>query len=102
MIIYFEQDSNELSEKAIEKLDRIFEITLNNPDSELTMTGFPGSEGSASYNKMLSENRVSTVKMYLVGKGLSSNRTKAGIYNEQINAPINCVEIKINFNPTRE
>ena len=102
MIIYFEQDSNELSDKAIEKLDRIFEITLNNPDSELTMTGFPGSEGSASYNKMLSENRVSTVKMYLVGKGLSSNRTKAGIYNEQINAPINCVEIKINFNPRRE
>ena len=36
MIIYFEQDSNELSEKAIEKLDRIFEITLDNPNSELT------------------------------------------------------------------
>ena len=102
MIIYFEQDSNELSEKAIEKLDRIFEITLNNPDSELTITGFPGLEGSASYNKMLSENRVSTVKMYLVGKGLNSKRTKTELYNAQVNTCASCVEIKINFNPRGE
>jgi len=99
LIINFNHDSNELSENAIEKLDRIFEIMLNNPDSELTINGFPGLEGSASYNKMLSESRVYTVKMYLVGKGLNPNRTKAGLYSTQANPPINSVEIKINFPP---
>ena len=102
MLIYFEQDSNELSDKAINKLNRIFEITLNNPDSELTITGFPGSEGSASYNKMLSENRVSTVKMYLVGKGLNSKRTKTELYSPQVNTCADCVEIKINLNSRGE
>ena len=39
-IIYFDQDSNELTEKAKEKLDRVVEIIVKNPNVEITLNGY--------------------------------------------------------------
>ena len=42
-IIYFNQDSNELTEKAKEKLDRVVEIIVKNPKVEITLNGYTDS-----------------------------------------------------------
>jgi outer membrane protein OmpA-like peptidoglycan-associated protein len=76
-MIFFEQNSNDLSEKAIEKLDRIFEILIKDPNAEITLNGYSDSTGSASYNEMISEIRANAVKSYLVGKGVESSRILA-------------------------
>ena len=76
-MIFFEQNSNALSEKAVEKLDRIFEILSENPNTEIILNGYSDSIGPASYNEMISEIRANAVKSYLIGKGIAPFRMTA-------------------------
>jgi outer membrane protein OmpA-like peptidoglycan-associated protein len=73
-MIFFKQNSNDLSGKAVEKLDQVFEILIKNPYTEITLNGYSDSIGSASYNEMISEIRANAVKSYLVGKGIEPSR----------------------------
>ena len=75
--IFFEQNSNELLPKAIEKLDRIYEILANNSAAKLTLNGYSDSSGAPSYNQMVSEIRALSVKSYLSGKGIKPSRMMA-------------------------
>ncbi len=75
--IFFEQNSNELSPKAIKKLDRIYEILSNNSAAKLTLNGYSDSIGASSYNQMVSEIRANSVKSYLSGKGIKPSRMMA-------------------------
>jgi outer membrane protein OmpA-like peptidoglycan-associated protein len=77
LYIFFEQNSNELSPKAIEKLDRIYEILANNSATKLTLNGYSDSSGATSYNLMVSEIRALSVKSYLSGKGIKPSRMMA-------------------------
>jgi outer membrane protein OmpA-like peptidoglycan-associated protein len=69
-IIFFKQNSNDLSEKATKKLDQVFEILIMNPSTEIVLNGYSDSIGYASYNEMISEIRAHAVKSFLVGKGV--------------------------------
>jgi outer membrane protein OmpA-like peptidoglycan-associated protein len=73
-IIYFSQNSNNLSQKAMEKLDRVADIILKNPNAEITLNGYSDSTGASSYNEMISEIRANAVKLYLVGKGAGPHK----------------------------
>jgi outer membrane protein OmpA-like peptidoglycan-associated protein len=73
-IIYFDSDSNELTDKAKEKLDQVVEIMRNNPAASATLNGYTDSYGAKSYNEMIAGVRANMVKSYLVGKGISSDR----------------------------
>lgn len=73
-IIYFNQNSNELSAKAKGKLDQVVDIMHNNPESSATLNGYTDSYGAKSYNEMIAGVRANMVKAYLVGKGISSER----------------------------
>ena len=75
--IFFEQNSNELSPKAIEKLDRIYEIVANKSAAKLKLNGYSDSIGAPSYNQMVSEIRANAVKSYLSGKGIEPTRMMA-------------------------
>jgi len=74
LTIYFAQDSNELLEIEVLKLDKIAETLIGEPDLKLTLNGYSDSSGSTDYNLMISESRASAVKMYLVGKGVDPLR----------------------------
>jgi outer membrane protein OmpA-like peptidoglycan-associated protein len=76
-IIFFMENSNDLSEKATEKLDQIFEILIKNPGTSIMLNGYSDSTGTASYNEMISEIRANAVKSYLVGKGIQPPRIMA-------------------------
>lgn len=75
--IFFEQNSNELSPKAIEKLDRVYEIVANKSEARLKLNGYSDSIGAHSYNQMVSEIRANAVKSYLSGKGIEPSRMMA-------------------------
>ena len=72
--IYFDQDSNELLDKEILKLDKIAEILIRQPGLKVSLNGYSDVSGSTDYNRMISESRASSVKMYLVGKGVDPLR----------------------------
>ena len=76
-IIFFKKNSNDLSEKAVEKIDQIFEILIKNPNTGIVLNGYSDSIGSVAYNKMISEIRANAVKSYLVGKGIEHKRILA-------------------------
>ena len=73
-VIFFEQNSNELTQKAMEKLDRVFEILQQNSEAAITINGYSDSMGSAAYNNMISEIRANAVKSYLIAKGVAPAR----------------------------
>jgi outer membrane protein OmpA-like peptidoglycan-associated protein len=75
-IIFFQQDSNRLQEKAVEKLGEIAAMVSEKPDVRLMITGFSDSRGSVPYQKMLSERRANTVKLYLVANGMNPSRSQ--------------------------
>ena len=81
--IFFEQNSNELSPKSIEKLDRIYEILANNSAARLTLNGYSDNRGSSSYKQMVSEIRANSVKSYLSGKGIKLSRMVASGHGAQ-------------------
>ena len=82
-IIYFKQDSNELTEKAKEKLDRVAQIIFKNPKVDITLNGYTDSIGAPSYNKIVSENRANVVKVFLVRKGVDPSKIKTIGYGPQ-------------------
>ena len=82
-IIFFHQDSNVLSAKAMEKLDRVAEIIFKNQQGEITLNGYTDSYGSPSYNKIVSETRANAVKIYLTEKGVEPSKIKIMGYGAQ-------------------
>jgi outer membrane protein OmpA-like peptidoglycan-associated protein len=76
-VIFFEQNSNAISDTEFEKLKRIYEILANNPEAELMLNGYSDSIGDPSYNQMISEVRADVIKSHLVGKGINPSRIVA-------------------------
>jgi len=74
LIIYFKPDSNDLTGKAFERLDRVVKFMAKNPKTRINIIGFSDSTGSSSYDVMLSESRANTVKNYLIAKGIDSTK----------------------------
>jgi general secretion pathway protein A len=70
-IVYFEHNSNEISQNAYQTLDNIVKFTSQRPDSSITVIGFTDSKGDAVYNKQLSKYRADIVKNYLIAQGIS-------------------------------
>ncbi len=82
-VIFFEPNSNTISDTEKEKLERIYETLVNNPKVELMLNGYSDSIGDPSYNQMISETRAEVVKSHLVGKGIDPSRIMATGYGAQ-------------------
>ena len=67
---------------AYPELDKLLEQMKKYPTSRWRIEGHTDNIGSDKYNQTLSENRVNSVKTYLVGKGVAASRITATGYGE--------------------
>jgi len=95
LIIYFNPDSNDLTAKAYESLDRVVKFMAKDSKTRINIIGFSDSTGSSSYDVMLSESRANTVKSYLIAKGIDSKKISTlGLGSEGFSATRGTAEEK--------
>lgn len=80
--VLFQSGSAELMPDAQEKLDTVAQVLQQAPDAKFTVEGHTDSQGSAEFNKDLSERRAQAVKDYFVSKGISEGNIEAVGYGE--------------------
>ncbi|MGD9174514.1 MAG: PA2779 family protein [Desulfobacterales bacterium] len=80
LIVYFSSNSNDLTAKSYERLDRVALFMTKNPQTKINVIGFSDATGTSSYDQMVSEVRANTVKNYLIAKGVAPSKisTAAG------------------------
>ena len=76
-VIHFKLNSADLDSQAFEKIKKIVEIVLKNPDSEIKIEGYADSYGDYNFNKKLSQFRCNIVESYLIAKGIANSSITA-------------------------
>lgn len=73
-IVNFAFDSSNLTSVAQTNLNKLAQVLVDNPDTNINIYGHTDSKGADSYNLSLSQRRADAVKVYLSGKGIASSR----------------------------
>ncbi|SUP54015.1 Inner membrane lipoprotein YiaD precursor [Weeksella virosa] len=78
--VTFDYNSENLTSKAKNSLDKLIQVFKEYPDTNLLIVGHTDNVGSQNFNLPLSEKRARSVVNYLVSKGISSSRlTSKGV-----------------------
>ena len=80
--ILFGFDRADLSSAATRNLDKLSQILVKYPDTDIEIQGHTDNVGTENYNEGLSERRASAVTNYLKSKGVKSARLKPVGYGE--------------------
>ena len=72
--VLFETATTILVDSAYKELDLVVRMMQKNPNMEIELGGHTDNRGNARLNYILSDNRVKTVKSYLVDQGISADR----------------------------
>ncbi|MGI9543217.1 MAG: OmpA family protein [Cyclobacteriaceae bacterium] len=72
--VLFEKSTTNLLQDSYPELDRVAQMMEDNPTMEIELSGHTDNRGSAKLNLKLSQDRVQTVVLYLVGKGVVRSR----------------------------
>lgn len=75
--ISFNSGSAALTPSFYPVLDKVAETLSEYPDTQVQIVGHTDSTGSAELNQRLSQNRASTVALYLGGKGVQTTRMQS-------------------------
>ena len=81
--IYFAFDSSVLSDQAQQILNSKAEYLRTNPDITTTVEGHCDDRGTNAYNVVLGERRAKSVKIFLTGLGVGTNRLNTVSYGEE-------------------
>jgi len=110
ILINFGYDSNDLSDEDFKTLVRIAKLIIQNPVAEIIVKGYTDSQGSDSYNRVLSKFRANLVKGFFVGQGISPSRIKTFGMGQKNPAASNMTSegrklnrrVEIDFNITKQ
>jgi outer membrane protein OmpA-like peptidoglycan-associated protein len=72
--VRFETNKSTLTPLAQQNLDKLLPVFLEYSQTDIKIYGYTDSTGRVEYNKTLSEQRASSVRNYLVSKGINPNR----------------------------
>lgn len=78
--VFFDQGKYELLKDSYHTLNRLVQLLNNNPDMIIELGGHTDNTGSSELNLRLSQDRVESVKRYLMTKGVSTDRMEAKGY----------------------
>ena len=76
-VIYFAFNSIGIQQNEETKLNDILKTLKENPDMNVTVTGWCDTKGSVAVNKRISRQRAETVKTWLVKNGIEASRITA-------------------------
>jgi OmpA-OmpF porin, OOP family len=104
--VLFDFDKSTIKPEATQILDRLVAFMNENKDSKVSLSGFTDSIGTEAYNLKLSDRRWTSVKDYVVKKGVDGSRVSGQGFGEskpiadnktaQGRAKNRRVEIKVN------
>jgi outer membrane protein OmpA-like peptidoglycan-associated protein len=80
--VTFDFDSATVRPGLYNEIDRIAQIMIKYPQTEIMVGGYTDSVGSEQYNQRLSERRAEAVKNLLVQRGVDPSRVTAVGYGE--------------------
>lgn len=72
--VRFDTNKSSLTTTAKANLDKLVAVFNEYPDTDITIFGYTDSTGPADYNLKLSGERATSVKNYLIAKGLAASR----------------------------
>jgi outer membrane protein OmpA-like peptidoglycan-associated protein len=72
--VRFDINKSSLTPAAKTNLDKLVPVLGEYPDTNIIIYGYTDNTGAAEYNLKLSGERAASVRDYLTGKGVSSNR----------------------------
>lgn len=78
--VLFDTDSTRINPEAASELDALARWLVVNPNVSLVLEGHTDNQGSASYNRNLSQGRANAVKQALMDRGIPAARTEAKGY----------------------
>ncbi|WP_394203953.1 outer membrane beta-barrel protein [Shewanella waksmanii] len=81
--LLFGFDSAELTQAAQAKLDEVVRLSKQQDTDVIMLEGQADNQGDATYNLMLSEQRVQQVESYLTAKGVQVNKIEKHASGEQ-------------------
>lgn len=81
--IFFDYDKATLRDASRNELERLIKLLNENPTLRIEISGHTDSQGDATYNQKLSENRAKAVVEYLVKAGIDPKRLEFKGYGEQ-------------------
>lgn len=80
--VYFDSGKSTLQATSYKELDELLAYLKLKSSIKIEIAGHTDSEGNDDANMLLSENRVITVKNYLVKNGIASTRIQTKAYGE--------------------
>jgi len=80
--IRFDTNKSSLTPTAKANLNKLVNVFTEYPDTNIQIYGYTDNTGSEAYNLTLSEQRSSSVKEYLIAKGLHSSRFSTSGFGE--------------------
>ena len=81
--VHFDFDRFNLRPEALKILDDAVAKLQSNPDLNVTVEGHCDSIGTVEYNIALGERRATSVRDYLVSRGIAANRLRTVSYGEE-------------------
>jgi outer membrane protein OmpA-like peptidoglycan-associated protein len=85
-MVYFATAKTRILPKSFPLLDEVAQVLKDKPNIYVRIEGHTDSRGNADYNLKLSQGRATSVRTYLVGKGIGPERMEAIGYGK--NKPI--------------
>jgi peptidoglycan-associated lipoprotein len=81
--VHFDFDRYSLRPEAVRALDEAVAVLQKNADVRVTIEGHTCNIGTAEYNLALGERRATSVREYLVSRGISADRLNTVSYGEE-------------------
>jgi len=82
IVLYFDLDSNQLSQRTQKQLNIIANLLKKSPVKKLTISGYTDALGSDNYNLNLSSQRAKQVIAYLATQGVDASQMKLSSFGK--------------------
>jgi OOP family OmpA-OmpF porin len=87
--LHFATNKSDIQSSSYDELNELVEFLKLKPNQKIVIGGHTDSDGDDSSNMMLSKNRATAVKKYLISKGIKESRLTAKGFGETMPIAVN-------------